>query len=46
MEVLNVCFLVVFIIYDMCKVVDKKMVISNIYFVEKIGGKLGDFKFE
>ncbi len=33
-------------IYDMCKAVDKKMVISNIYLLEKIGGKSGHFIVE
>jgi len=32
-------------IYDMCKAVDKKMVISNIHLIKKTGGKSGDFKF-
>lgn len=31
-------------IYDMCKAVDKYMEISNIYLLEKIGGKSGHFK--
>lgn len=30
-------------IYDMCKAVDKYMKISNIYLLEKIGGKSGHF---
>ena len=33
-------------IYDMCKAIDKRMVISNIHLVEKQGGKSGDFRFE
>ncbi len=33
-------------IYDMCKAVDKKMLISNIYLLEKIGGKSGHFLVE
>lgn len=33
-------------IYDMCKAIDKHMVISNIHLVEKQGGKSGDFRFE
>lgn len=33
-------------IYDMCKAVDKGMVISNIHLLEKHGGKSGDFYFE
>lgn len=31
-------------IYDMCKAVDKKMVISDILLVEKKGGRSGHFK--
>ncbi|MDI0264420.1 cyclic pyranopterin monophosphate synthase MoaC [Clostridioides difficile] len=46
MEALNACSLAALTIYDMCKAVDKKMVISNIHLVEKTGGKSGDFKFE
>ena len=30
-------------IYDMCKAVDREMVISNIHLVEKSGGKSGHF---
>ena len=33
-------------IYDMCKAIDKNMVISDIHLVEKTGGKSGDFIFE
>lgn len=33
-------------IYDMCKAVDKRMVISDIHLVEKQGGKSGLFRFE
>ncbi len=32
-------------IYDMCKAVDKYMKITNIYLVEKIGGKSGHFVY-
>lgn len=32
-------------IYDMCKAIDKKMVIRDIHLVEKTGGKSGDFHF-
>lgn len=32
-------------IYDMCKSVDKRMVISDIHLLTKTGGKSGDFKF-
>ena len=31
-------------IYDMCKAVDKDMVISDIMLLEKTGGKSGDYK--
>ncbi|HLO12057.1 MAG TPA: cyclic pyranopterin monophosphate synthase MoaC [Pseudoneobacillus sp.] len=37
----SVCALTV---YDMCKAVDKGMVIGPTYLVEKTGGKNGDFK--
>lgn len=33
-------------IYDMCKAIDKSMVITQIHLVEKSGGKSGDFYFE
>ena len=32
-------------IYDMCKAIDKRMEITDIHLVEKIGGKSGYFKF-
>lgn len=32
-------------IYDMCKAVDKRMVIENIHLVSKTGGKSGEFHF-
>lgn len=32
-------------IYDMCKAVDKSMVIKDIHLVSKSGGKSGDFSF-
>ena len=32
-------------IYDMCKSVDKRMVISDIHLVEKSGGRSGEFRF-
>jgi cyclic pyranopterin phosphate synthase len=31
-------------IYDMCKAVDKEMVISDIMLIEKRGGRSGHFK--
>lgn len=33
-------------VYDMCKAIDKRMVIREIHLVEKHGGKSGDFFFE
>ena len=32
-------------IYDMCKAIDKRMVMGDIHLVEKTGGKSGDFRF-
>lgn len=32
-------------IYDMCKAIDRHMVMSDIHLVEKTGGKSGDFRF-
>lgn len=32
-------------IYDMCKAIDKRMVIRDIHLVEKTGGKSGNFSF-
>lgn len=32
-------------IYDMCKAIDKGMVIEDVHLVEKTGGKSGDFQF-
>ncbi len=45
MEALNACSIAALTIYDMCKAVDKRMVISNIHLLEKTGGKSGDFEF-
>lgn len=33
-------------IYDMCKAIDKHMVMTDIHLVEKTGGKSGDFLFK
>lgn len=46
MEVFIFVLVCVFIVYDMCKVFDKGMVIGFIFLLEKIGGKNGDFKRE
>ena len=32
-------------VYDMCKAIDKRMLISDIHLVQKTGGKSGDFFF-
>ena len=32
-------------IYDMCKAIDKRMVLRDIHLVEKSGGKSGEFRF-
>ncbi len=45
MEALNGATIAALTIYDMCKAIDKKMIISNIHVLEKTGGKSGDFKF-
>ena len=46
MEALTGVSVALLTIYDMCKAIDKRMVISNIHLVEKQGGKSGDFRFE
>lgn len=45
MEVLTGISTAALTIYDMCKSIDKRMVISDIHLLEKTGGKSGDFKF-
>jgi cyclic pyranopterin phosphate synthase len=44
MEALTAVSVAALTIYDMCKAVDKKMVISDIMLMEKRGGKSGVFK--
>lgn len=44
MEALTATSIAALTIYDMCKAVDKEMVISSIMLVEKRGGKSGEFK--
>lgn len=46
MEALTGVNVALLTIYDMCKAIDKNMVISDIHLVEKTGGKSGRFKFE
>lgn len=45
MEALHGVSVALLTIYDMCKAIDKRMVMDNIHLVEKSGGKSGDFKF-
>ena len=44
MEALTAASVAALTIYDMCKSYDKEMVISDIYLLEKSGGKSGVFK--
>lgn len=44
MEALTAATVAALTIYDMCKAVDKEMVISDIMLLEKRGGKSGEFK--
>ena len=46
MEALTGVQVVLLTIYDMCKAIDKHMVMSDIHLEEKTGGKSGDFRFE
>ena len=45
MEALTGVSVALLTIYDMCKSMDKHMVISGIHLVEKSGGRSGDFRF-
>ena len=46
MEALTGASVALLTIYDMCKAIDKGMVLSGIHLVEKKGGKSGDFYFK
>ena len=46
MEALTGASVALLTLYDMCKALDKSMVISHLHLVEKHGGKSGDFYFE
>ena len=46
MEALTAVSVAALTIYDMCKAVDKEMVLSGIMLLEKTGGKSGAFKRE
>ena len=43
MEAMTACTIAALTIYDMCKALDKTMEITDIYVVEKIGGKSGRY---
>lgn len=46
MEALTAAMTAALTIYDMCKAMDKKMIIENVYLSKKTGGKSGDFIHE
>ncbi|WP_195947582.1 cyclic pyranopterin monophosphate synthase MoaC [Paraclostridium bifermentans] len=43
MEALTAVSMAALTIYDMCKAIDKEMVINNIRLVKKVGGKSGEY---
>lgn len=45
MEALTGVSIAALTIYDMCKAIDKRMVIGDIHLVKKLGGKSGEFNF-
>ena len=45
MEALTSVSIALLTIYDMCKAIDKRMVIKDIHLLTKTGGKSGDFSF-
>ncbi|WP_300260562.1 cyclic pyranopterin monophosphate synthase MoaC [Clostridium sp.] len=45
MEALTGVSIAALTIYDMCKAVDKRMVIGDIHLEKKLGGKSGEFNF-
>lgn len=45
MEALTAASIAALTIYDMCKAVDKKMVIEGTHLLKKTGGKSGEFNF-
>ncbi len=46
MEALTACSCALLTVYDMCKAIDKTMVIKEILLLEKSGGRSGDFSRE
>ncbi|MBQ6388698.1 MAG: cyclic pyranopterin monophosphate synthase MoaC [Mogibacterium sp.] len=45
MEALTGVTVTLLTIYDMCKAIDKRMLIKDVHLVEKAGGKSGDFRY-
>lgn len=45
MEALTATSIAALTVYDMCKGVDKSIVIKNIHLLSKTGGKSGDYKY-
>lgn len=45
MEALTGVSVTLLTIYDMCKAIDKRMMISDVHLVTKTGGKSGDFEY-
>ena len=45
MEALTAAMVSALTIYDMCKAVDKRMVIEETHLLKKTGGKSGEFNF-
>ncbi|MCR5322992.1 MAG: cyclic pyranopterin monophosphate synthase MoaC [Lachnospiraceae bacterium] len=45
MEALTGVNVALLTVYDMCKAVDKRMVMENIHLISKSGGRSGDFSF-
>ena len=45
MEALTAASIATLTIYDMCKAIDKRMVIEGTFLLNKTGGKSGDFNF-
>ncbi|MBF0265072.1 MAG: cyclic pyranopterin monophosphate synthase MoaC [Gammaproteobacteria bacterium] len=46
MEALTAVSIAALTIYDMCKAVDKRMIIEDIKLLKKSGGKSGDFSYD
>lgn len=46
MEALTGATVALLTIYDMCKAIDKRMVIEQVHLMSKQGGKSGDFSYE